>query len=84
MDDEIDDVIHEELGRHGKLAVAVTTIGDDDDLYRLGLTSHGTVSVMLALEERLDVELPDEALRRETFSSIRSIRAAFEVAVDSR
>ena len=72
--------MREALAGRGRLAADITTIRDDDDLYRLGLTSHATVAVMVALEEHFGTELPDEALRRETFSSIRSIRSAFEAA----
>jgi acyl carrier protein len=58
---------------HGRLAVDVATLSDDDDLYRAGLTSHASVNLMLALEEEFDVEFPDHLLRRETFESVASI-----------
>ncbi len=76
----MDEVIREVLSRYGQLAVDAADVGDDDDLYRAGLTSHACVSVMLALEDRLGVELPDEALTRATFASVGSIRAALASA----
>ncbi len=46
------------------------------DLYELGLTSHASVNVMLALEDAFDVEFPDELLRKSTFASVGAIRSA--------
>jgi len=76
----MDDIIRSVLGSHGNLAVDASTMSEDYDLYRAGLTSHATVTVMLSLEDRLGVEIPDHLLRRQTFSSIRAIRAALEEA----
>lgn len=64
------------LKAHGRLAADVDQIGDADDLYRLGLTSHASVNVMLALEEAFDVEFPDRMLQKSTFSSIEAISTA--------
>lgn len=54
------------------------SLGDGDDLYRAGMTSHATVTVMLALEEAFGVEFPDDMLIRSTFASIASIMSALE------
>lgn len=72
MDDEIRAV----LAEHARLAVDVATLADDADLYEVGLTSHASVSVMLALEDAFDVEFPDRMLRKSTFGSVGGIRAA--------
>ncbi|ROQ40127.1 holo-[acyl-carrier-protein] synthase [Frondihabitans sp. PhB188] len=64
------------LDQHGHLVTPVAELGDGDDLYQAGLSSHATVNVMLALEEELDLEFPDELLSRATFSSIDSLEAA--------
>lgn len=72
MDDEIRAV----LAEHARLAVDVSTLGDDTDLYEVGLTSHASVNVMLALEDAFDVEFPDRMLRKSTFGSVAGIRAA--------
>lgn len=60
----------------GCLQSGAETLGDDSDLHAAGLTSHATVSLMLALEEAFDVEFPDRLLRRRTFSSIDAIAEA--------
>ena len=64
------------LGEHGRLAVGIGMLSDEDDLYAMGLTSHASVNVMLALEDAFDLEFPDAMLRRSTFSSISAIRDA--------
>ena len=40
------------------------------------MSSHASVSVMLALEEAFDLEFPDSMLRNSTFESVSSISAA--------
>ncbi len=72
----MDEMIREVLAEHGRLAVETATIGEDDDLYRSGLTSHASVNVMLALEDAFDVEFPDHLLKKTTFQSVSSIREA--------
>jgi acyl carrier protein len=61
---------------HARLAVDVTQLADDADLYSAGMTSHASVNVMLALEARFDVEFPDRMLKRKVFESVAAIRAA--------
>jgi acyl carrier protein len=72
----MDETIKGILAEHGRLSCDATQLADDDDLYRVGLTSHGTVNVMLALEDAFDIEVPDHMLRKSTFQSLGSIRAA--------
>ncbi len=57
----------------GWLQTDIETLADDADLYTAGLTSHATVTLMLALEEAFDVEFPDSLLRRRTFSSVAAL-----------
>jgi acyl carrier protein len=64
------------LAEHGRLAANLSTITDDDDLFNAGMTSHASVSVMLALEDCFDLEFPDEMLTRSVFSSVSSIAQA--------
>lgn len=78
MSDPIDAKIRGVLDSHAKLQTPATDLAEDDDLYRAGLTSHASVNVMLALEDDLQVEFTDELLRKGTFQSIASIRAALE------
>jgi acyl carrier protein len=60
---------------HGRLP-GRTSVGDDEDLFRAGMTSHATVNVMLALEEAFDIEFSDELLTKSTFRSVSSIQDA--------
>ncbi|MBM7459080.1 acyl carrier protein [Rhodococcus coprophilus] len=68
--------IRKVLDEHAKLSVDATDLDLAADLYELGLTSHASVNVMLALEDTFDVEFPDELLRKSTFASVDSIRSA--------
>ena len=61
------------LDINGRLSTPVTDLTDSSDLYNAGLTSLATVSVMLALEDEFDIEIPDSMLSRKTFESIDSI-----------
>lgn len=74
--------IREILAVQGKLTVDPYTLGVHDDLFAVGLTSHASVNVMLALEDEFDIEFPDEALKRATFSSIQSMAEVVGKLVD--
>jgi acyl carrier protein len=76
--------IRQVLRDHARLAVDVDALEDDADLFRAGMSSHASVNVMLALEDRFDVEFPDRMLKRSVFESIASIEAALqELAVEA-
>jgi acyl carrier protein len=77
------DRIREVLAAHGRMAVDPREVDDQADLYKLGLTSHASVDVMLALEDVFGVEFPDEVLKKSTFASIRSIEQVLEGLVKS-
>lgn len=64
------------LSQHARLQQEPASLGPDDDLYRVGMTSHASVNVMLALESEFDIEFPDHMLKRSVFNSISSIEAA--------
>lgn len=70
------DVIREILVQHGRLQGDIVNLSADADLYSAGLTSLATVGVMLAIEDRYDVEFPETLLTRGTFRSILSIAEA--------
>ena len=72
------------LREHGRLAVDVEGLDDQSDLYQAGLTSHASVNLMLALEERFDVEFPERMLRRRAFASVAAIRAALDELLGAR
>lgn len=74
----MDEKILAVLAEHGRLPVPPASLGERDDLYAAGMTSHASISVMLGLEDAFDVEFPDRMLTREVFSSIASIRAALD------
>ncbi|MCW5746795.1 MAG: acyl carrier protein [Alphaproteobacteria bacterium] len=77
-------MIRDVIREGGGLAVDIATLGDGDDLYAAGLTSHATVNLMLGLEEKFDIEFPDRLLRRRTFESIEAISAAVTELLDEK
>ncbi len=76
MDDEITEAVRDVLRDHARLPVDVGSIGADADLFAAGMSSHASVSVMLALEDSFDIEFPDAMLKRSVFETIASIDAA--------
>jgi len=76
MNAELEQQIRDVLREHARLPVDPDRIGRDADLYRAGMTSHASVNVMLALEDRFDVEFPEAMLKRSAFESIASIATA--------
>lgn len=73
---DFDPQIRQVLKDHARLNRDVEQLDADSDLYQLGMTSHASVNVMLALEGAFDVEFPDSMLKRSVFSSISAIRQA--------
>jgi acyl carrier protein len=65
MDEKIRSILEE----HGRFPVEVSSIGDDEDLFDAGMTSHASVNVMLALQDEF-------MLRKSTFESVAAIRGA--------
>jgi acyl carrier protein len=78
MSQDISVRIRSVLKEHGRLSVDAATLQDDSDLYQAGLTSHASVSIMLALEGEFGIEFPDQMLSRGVFGSVTSIRSAVE------
>ncbi len=79
MTDHVDGdlaAVREALDKFGRLSRPVDQLADDDDLFAAGFTSHATVNVMLAIEDALAVEFPDELLNRTTFASISALANA--------
>jgi acyl carrier protein len=70
--------IREVLAAHGRMAVDPHQVDDQADLYELGLTSHASVDVMLALEDEFDIEFPEEVLKKATFESVHNIAQVIE------
>lgn len=70
------DRIRAVLAGQGRMPSDPRAVAADADLYELGLTSHASVNVMLALEDEFDIEFPDDALNKTTFATITSIERA--------
>jgi acyl carrier protein len=77
----MEEEIRKILAEHGRLPVEMGDLSDDADLYQAGMTSHASVSVMLALEDTFDVEFPESMLRKSTFESVSAISAALTTLV---
>ena len=84
MPPALTDEIRAILQEHGRLAVEVASLGDRSNLYDAGLTSHASVNLMLALEERFDIEFPERMLRRGAFASISAIRSGLEELIEAK
>jgi acyl carrier protein len=76
MEGEISAGVRQVLRDHARLPVDVDVLGEDTDLFQAGMSSHASVNVMLALEDRFDVEFPDQMLKRSVFESIGAIAGA--------
>ena len=72
----VNDQIRTILGEHAKLSTDIASVGDGDDLYAAGMTSHASVTVMLALEDEWDIEFPQRMLKKGTFASVDAIAEA--------
>jgi acyl carrier protein len=80
----IEDTIRNILREFGRLAVDASALNDDSNLYDAGLTSHGSVNLMLAIEERFDVEFPDRLMQRGSFATIAAIRTNVQYLIGER
>jgi len=78
------DAIRALLREHGRLAVDGASLSEDSDLYDAGLTSHASVTLMLALEDHFLIEFPDRMLRRGAFASIAAILSGVEELLGAR
>ena len=72
----MNDEIRKILAQVGDLDVPVASLADDDDLYAAGLSSMSTVQVMVEIERHFRIELPDELITRDLFSSIAALARA--------
>ncbi len=66
-------VVRAILQKQGRLTVPVDQLDDRADLHLAGLDSMAMVNVMLALEQALDIEFPEELMTRRVFSTVGSI-----------
>jgi acyl carrier protein len=75
--------IRDIVGLYGQVSGGLDSVSDDDDLFDLGMTSHATVNVMLAIEEQFDFEFPEELLTKTTFESISALLSVVSSLVPS-
>jgi acyl carrier protein len=74
--------VRDVLTANAGLPVPVEGLDDGADLFLAGMSSHASVSVMVALEDEFGVEFPDSMLERSVFESIDSLtRAISELTV---
>jgi acyl carrier protein len=64
------------ISETGCLDVPVESLSDTDDLFAAGLSSIGTVRVMLAIEESLRIEIPEALMTFALFRCIDSLATA--------
>lgn len=74
--------VREALSQHGRLSTPADELGVDDNLYQAGLTSHASVNVMMAIEDRYEIEFPEHLLKRSTFETIANLRDALDSVVN--
>ena len=72
------DRIRQLVKDHAGIALKLEEIRDSTDLYRAGMTSYGSVVLMIALENEFGMEFPDGLLSRDVFESIDSIASAID------
>jgi acyl carrier protein len=80
----MEETIRTILAEYGHLPLEMDKIRDEDDLYQVGMTSHASVNVMLALEDEFEIEFPEAMLRRSTFESVAAIRKALDELIQAR
>ena len=56
----------------------ISAVGDTDNLFDAGLSSHDAMGLMIAIEEAFCTEFPDHLVHRDTFASVSAIAAALE------
>ena len=70
----MDEELRRILQAHGGLSTSIDRLGEEADLYAAGLNSLATVNVMLAIEHRFSIEIPDDLLTRRTFQTLSALR----------
>jgi acyl carrier protein len=64
--------------------VPLEGLTDDDNLFDAGMTSFGSVQLMLRIEEDFDIEFPNALLTRKTFATLGGLIAAVEQLVSEK
>jgi acyl carrier protein len=72
------------VGSLNLLPVPIEGLSDDDNLFDAGMTSFGSVQLMLAVEEEFDIEFPNSLLTRKTFATLGGLMSAVEQLVSQK
>jgi acyl carrier protein len=71
------------LRDHARLTVDAGELSPESNLFQAGMSSHASVNVMIALEDRFEVEFPDAMLKRSSFETIDAITSSIEQLRDA-
>ncbi|HEY3941701.1 MAG TPA: 4'-phosphopantetheinyl transferase superfamily protein [Acidimicrobiales bacterium] len=74
------DPVRAVIDDHAGLVVAADDLGEHDDLVAAGLTAHGSVSLLLGLEERFGLRLPASMSQPAILRTVAAIRVAVHAA----
>jgi acyl carrier protein len=66
------------VGSMNLVPVPIDGLSDQDNLFDIGMTSFGSVQLMMAIEEEFDIEFPNSLLTRKTFATLGGLIAAVE------
>jgi D-alanine--poly(phosphoribitol) ligase subunit 2 len=72
------------VGSLNLLPVPLDGLSDDDNLFDAGMTSFGSVQLMLAVEEDFDIEFPNSLLTRKTFATLGGLMSAVDQLVSQK
>ena len=64
--------------------VPLDGLAEQDNLFDAGMTSFGSVQLMMAIEEEFDIEFPNSLLTRKTFATLDGLNAAVEQLVSQK
>ena len=78
----VQESIRKVLAENGRLAVPAESLDSQADLFAVGLDSLAIVNVLMSLEERFDIELPDSMLSRRSFANIATIEGIVTTLVN--
>lgn len=70
--------LREILAQWAGLDVPIASLPDNANLYDAGMSSLATVKILMAIENAFNVEIPDEWLTRELFTSVASLSQAIK------
>lgn len=55
------------------LKIPITEVGNNDDLFNLGMNSITSIKIVVAMEQEFDFEFEDEKLTMDTMRTINSL-----------